>query len=408
MIITTEPTRTLLRLCCLLLFSASLSAQTVTEHTLHSDVLRMDRSVWVYTPWWEEDPPEERAPATVLFVFDAQNRAMFDLVHSTVSLFAPWNAPVLVVGVQSAWNPARKWNRNTELLPPPENKRWIKNFGGFAGKGDSLLLHLTSELIPWVEARYPTLPRRALLGHSNGATFALYALLNAEPEVFTDVIALSPNFRYDDNRLGRRLIDALREDNKQPFRPTVFLSRANESNATGFYGWDTAAAVVHEQIVEPAVTANYAVTTASYPERDHMTGYPFGVLDGLLALFSDMYTDGTNAAAYYQWLGDDNHQKLTPDLLNNAAYTALQANHPKDALVLIQLAVKTFPEQDDNLHDSHGEILLANDQPAAAEQAFVRALEILEQRRSDLDDADYKRRKAAYRDRLTSLRKSSD
>ncbi len=154
----------------LLLLTTSLGhAQKITEHTIHSDVLDMDRELLVYTPWQLEEFDD--AKVNVIYVFDAQARSFFDLVHATVDLYGPGPMPFLVVGVKSPYIADRQWNRNTEMLPAPDNPEWIERYNGYAGKADSLLLFLERELLPWVDDNYPTLPRRVAVGHSNGANY---------------------------------------------------------------------------------------------------------------------------------------------------------------------------------------------------------------------------------------------
>ena len=45
-------------------------------------------------------------------------------------------------------------------------------------KGDSLLLSLEKEIIPFIKSRYNTGSRNILVGHSLGGTFVTYALLS--------------------------------------------------------------------------------------------------------------------------------------------------------------------------------------------------------------------------------------
>jgi len=65
------------------------------------------------------------------------------------------------------------------------------------GGADAFLGILKEEIIPWVEARYPTGSQRGVGGYSLGGLFATYALF-ASPDTFTHYWVGSPSFWWDD------------------------------------------------------------------------------------------------------------------------------------------------------------------------------------------------------------------
>ena len=67
-----------------------------------------------------------------------------------------------------------------------------------SGGGPAFLAFLSDELIPELEARYPLSGRRALVGHSYGGLFGVFASLQ-DPAVFDHVISVSPSLWYADS-----------------------------------------------------------------------------------------------------------------------------------------------------------------------------------------------------------------
>lgn len=73
----------------------------------------------------------------------------------------------------------------------------VKNIPG-SGDAPKFLAFFKTELIPFIEANYPTDPsRRVLLGSSYGGLFTLYAMFS-DPELFRSYVAVSPDGPYDD------------------------------------------------------------------------------------------------------------------------------------------------------------------------------------------------------------------
>lgn len=70
-----------------------------------------------------------------------------------------------------------------------------------SGGGPAFLQMLADELLPSVDKRYRTDPkRRMLVGNSFGGVFAAYALLT-RPELFHDYIIVSPSLWYDEKMI---------------------------------------------------------------------------------------------------------------------------------------------------------------------------------------------------------------
>ena len=70
-----------------------------------------------------------------------------------------------------------------------------------SGGADAFLDFLEQQLIPFIDQTYRTNPAdRAILGHSHGGLFALYAM-QQRPKLFQRVVASSPTIGWDNRKL---------------------------------------------------------------------------------------------------------------------------------------------------------------------------------------------------------------
>src|SRR5262249_50611821 len=80
---------------------------------------------------------------------------------------------------------------------------------GVSGHAERFLAFLEGELIPFIERQYNTVPSdRALLGHSYGGGFAIYALAE-RPTLFQRIVCVSPSFASTRATVFNSLIERL-------------------------------------------------------------------------------------------------------------------------------------------------------------------------------------------------------
>ena len=82
------------------------------------------------------------------------------------------------------------------------------------------------ELVPYVEKEFNTYSDRTAIGHSNSATFILHSFLR-NPNLFQNLIALSPNLAYDNGQINRRIIKL--ECDSLLSNKYLFISNANDN-----------------------------------------------------------------------------------------------------------------------------------------------------------------------------------
>jgi predicted alpha/beta superfamily hydrolase len=105
--------------------------------------------------------------------------------------------------------------RGRDYTPTRSDVSWARGEGGAA----TFLRVLTTDVIPFIEQRYPTNGERALFGYSYGGLFVAYALAE-QPSLARTWLMGSPSLFYDDNWAVKRA--ATIAPTGQPVR--VFLS----------------------------------------------------------------------------------------------------------------------------------------------------------------------------------------
>jgi enterochelin esterase-like enzyme len=151
-------------------------AGTLEEHTLDSAALRAPRGVTVYRP-----PGTERLlPGCVLA--DGGSVPGFAAVLEP-AILAGSVAPVVLVGVHNAVDPARMWpdRRTQEYVPGTDRRRF-----------DAHLRFVTDEVIPWAADRFGVREKASWVaaGFSNGGAWAIGAA-QRQPDAFRAVAAFS-------------------------------------------------------------------------------------------------------------------------------------------------------------------------------------------------------------------------
>jgi hypothetical protein len=166
-----------------------------TRHILSSATLGDTREVNVWLPTGYAESTD-RYP--VVYVIDGALDQDFGHIAGLGQLASvSWTfGPMIIVGVQTR-------NRSIELTPPPTDPRYVRTWPQ-SGGADRFRRFLSSEVIPFIEERYRTTERRALMGESLGGLFVTNTLLT-QPELFNDYVAISPSLWWDDRRGLRHL-----------------------------------------------------------------------------------------------------------------------------------------------------------------------------------------------------------
>ncbi|HUP45577.1 MAG TPA: alpha/beta hydrolase-fold protein [Thermoanaerobaculia bacterium] len=161
----------------------------------------------------------------VLYVLDADYS--FAIARNVVEHLSDRNhlEPLIVVGVAYGGPFRYRLHRTRDYTPThtptggygPE----MQKHSGGGGKFRSFLV---SELVPYIDGTYRTLPeKRALGGHSYGGLFTTWMMLTTGTSVFSRYIIVSPSLWYDD-----RMIFDLLQKSKPAGR--VYMAAGDREN----------------------------------------------------------------------------------------------------------------------------------------------------------------------------------
>lgn len=247
--------------------SGGTSIRLGESHTIQSHVLGDAREINVWLP---PGHGEGDTRFTTLYVIDGALDQDFIHIAGLGQLGAlSWQyEQVIVVGVQTR-------TRVHELTPAPTDARYQSAFPN-SGDAPDFRRFLETEVIPFVEARYRTSARRAVMGESLAGLFIVDTLLK-EPALFNDYVAISPSLWWDDRALAREASSLLEANNVRGRR--LFLAIANEGG-TMQDGVDR---------FRNALAANPGRVDLNYSDRSatesHSTIYHAAALDALRWLY---------------------------------------------------------------------------------------------------------------------------
>ena len=212
-------------------------------HRFHSALLQDDLKISVSLPHSYHHRPGQSFPT--LYVLDAD--LFFGLVTDMTRLMHIDGAcpEVIVVGIGYPLHELcgsefkrlivrRHFDFSPVADPAVERElqSWLHLDRVPTGGAGRFLQMIEQELLPMVEAEYRACPGdRALLGHSAGGMFALYALWQ-EPRFFRRFVIGSPPLGWGERVLFALESDYAREHDSLPARVFLGIGKEEESNAT--------------------------------------------------------------------------------------------------------------------------------------------------------------------------------
>lgn len=381
----------------LLLISNIVASQSIETRELKSFLLNQQREILIYTP--KGYKKEEGKKVNVIYVFDSQSREMFDYVHSTISFLKPYGVEYLVVGIVSPYLPDRKWYRNTEMLPAPDHPTTSKKWKGNLGKADSLLMFFENELIPYVENEFHTYADRTAIGHSNSATFVLHSFLE-KPNLFQNIIALSPNLVYDEGQISRRVVRM--ECGSLISNKFLFVSNANEADDNGWKDWKNERDKFYSLLEDHPCSDKLGFSYIELTNQDHMKSFPEAALTGLRNLVNHQFYDVKKIQLLLKHREIYDHEVITADVINSYAYENYYIDNNFEAIELLDWGIGLFPN-DDNLFDSKGEILEYLNRKSEALNSYKQAKFILIKNKNNFDNEEYEKRLTIYNNRIGKI-----
>lgn len=249
----------------LLLATAPALAQTTPEPTpivigqsyrLASSVMGAPREINVWLP---PGHAEGGRSYPVLYVLDGGQDQDFHHISGLAQLGTVngTTRDVIVVGIASV-------DRRNELALRSSNPELVATYPT-QGHSARFRRFLAEEVLPFVEATFPTDGTGVLMGESLAGLFVVETMLK-EPTLFDAYVAVSPSLWWDDGALARQAGDLLRSEPRIP--RTLILSIEGDRGES-----------------DPAI-------------RSLVDGFHLGILDGQELIYDHRPTD-THATIYH-------------------------------------------------------------------------------------------------------------
>ena len=273
-------------LLTIILFNQAFSQQIarVENVKMQSKFLNQEREILIYTPTDYDWRTNEYF--NVIYVFDSQNREFFDYTSSIISFLTDGNQSFIVVGISSPYNEELDYSRNNDLLPVLETVSSKDRYGKYSGNSDNFLGYVSSEVIPYINSNYRTLNHNIVVGHSLGASFILYSLLE-KPNLFKNYIAISPNLAYDKEKLGKALTNF--DYSKIKKQTLIYLSNANEG-IEYWKEWKPARERVYSFLRDSLKNEDIKVEINHFPNKNHWNTFPLS-LDNALKFYFENFQE---------------------------------------------------------------------------------------------------------------------
>jgi predicted alpha/beta superfamily hydrolase len=382
--------------------------KVVALDSLYSELLKESRNIYIQLP--AGYTPERNQKYPVAFILDGEK--FLPTVNEVQNYYSGGFTPEMVlVGISN------ERNRLRDLTTSSITTKYGMPFNEKNGEADNFLKFIETELIPFIENKYPVTGYRTLIGHSYGGLFTIYTLIH-QPELFDNYLAIDPSLDWDDQRLlkeAKETIATRDYENKALFMSlsgqlhmqNSQITIDNVMQDTTNYTLFSRSNIAFSNQVKQNTQNGLSFEWKFYPEDIHGT-VPFpSIMDGLISLFEWYqmeYTDKINSfdTSKEELLRiiTNREQKLKrhfryseppypEELLNLSGYMNLEMQQPEKAKMYFELAIEYYPESA-NAYDSMADYYEAqNDIPNALR---------LVQKASELSEDAY------YKDRIQSLK----
>ena len=173
------------------------------SYSIESKHLGMVRKITIRIPYGYDDEKNALRKYPALYLIDGGPTQDFPHIAGIAQLSDtnPAFGQFILVGVETV-------NRRAEISPPVVDPEQYKDFGAIPGGSRKFRDFLRDEVQPWVNARYRTNGRDALVGESLAGLFTMETFLR-EPGLFDDYVAVSPSLWWEKMEYGRRATEFL-------------------------------------------------------------------------------------------------------------------------------------------------------------------------------------------------------
>ena len=354
--------------------------------TVPSKILGQQRSVLIHIPASNGgNKIKDRGRYPVIYLLDGDenfNSVVSIVEHMEESSLCP---PTIVIGIVQG-------DRLSELTTGTD-----KEFPASVGNGEKFMSFIEKELIPYIDAAYPTTTYRTFIGHSVGGLTVVNTLLH-NPNLFNSYVSLDGALWWNDRKVvkeAKTILPAHKYKGKK-----LFMAMANRLER----GMDTLSVQKDTSSTTELMRSNIAFIKELaknkinelgfkykyYEDDNHSSVRLIGEYDALRFVY-DFYklkiydSELKNPdfdlesllVTHYKKVSEQMGYTVKPDetQVNNYGYDMLRAKQFKKAETLFKLNVVNNPGSA-NCYDSLGDFYLETGVKAKAIECFKKALSL--------------------------------
>lgn len=159
--------------------------------SVYSETLKENRQFYVQFP--ADYNPNSNTKYPVAFILDGE--VLLPTVHNVQNFYSGGFTPeMILIGISNTTN------RTRDLTTSKVTEMYGMPFNEANGEANNFSQFIATELIPFVEEKYPVTSFRTLIGHSYGGLFTLYTMIH-QPDLFSNYIAIDPSLDWDNQQL---------------------------------------------------------------------------------------------------------------------------------------------------------------------------------------------------------------
>lgn len=183
------------------------------EETISSKILGQERKVWIHIPNSNGGNKfKDRGHYPVIYLLDGSenfNTIVSITEHMSESSLCP---PMIIIGILHS-------NRESELTIGTD-----KGSPGVVGDGETFMNFVEKELIPYIDATYPTTTYKTFIGHSLGGLTVMNTFLH-NPNLFNSYVSLEGSLWWNNEKFVKEAKTILLTQNYKG--KTLFMALAN-------------------------------------------------------------------------------------------------------------------------------------------------------------------------------------
>jgi len=341
--------------------------------SLYSKSLNEYREIYIQFP--DNYVAQNLKKYPVVYILDGET--LLPTVNNVQSFYCGGFTPEMVlVGISNTKH------RTRDLTTSKITEKYGRPFNEENGEADNFSDFIETELIPYIENKYPVTSFRTLIGHSYGGLFTIYTLIN-HPQLFSNYLAIDPSLDWDDQKLltdskskfagntyrGKSLFMSL---NGQLHMGNPKVDLDNVLKDTSEFTLFARSNIIFSDVVKQNKDNELAYKWKFYPRDLHGTiSFP-SIMDGLIFHFEWYQMENTDKfnspstskeelynIVTYRAKKLKNHfgYSVPPypeDLLNALGYMSLEREQLEKSKMFFEFAIQFYPNSP-NVYNSMSE-----------------------------------------------------